>query len=65
MSVIAGAIDITAYTYQTYRGFDYLGSLIHPWFPSINMFISQNGENVAEILQYICEDIKKQYPQLN
>jgi tetratricopeptide (TPR) repeat protein len=65
VSIIAGAIEIPAYTYQTYRGFDYLGSLIHPWFPSINMFISQNGENVAEILKYICEDIKKHYPQLN
>jgi tetratricopeptide (TPR) repeat protein len=65
VSVIAGAIDINAYTYQTYRSFDYLGSLIHPWFPSINMFISKNGENVAEILQNICEDIKIKYPQLN
>ena len=64
VSVIAGSVGINAYTYQTYHGFDYLGSSIHPWFPSIKMSISKNGEDVGEILHHICEDLKKQYPEL-
>lgn len=64
VSIIAGSIGIKAYTYQTYRGYDYLGSLIHPWFPAVDMYIPENGESVSVVLERICEVIKVSYPKL-
>ena len=65
VSIIAGAVGVNAFTYQTYRGFDFLGSTIHPWFPNIEVFVSESGENIAEILKKICCSIKLKYSTLS